>query len=136
MFWRSHAVKSASMASVPAAVDLACRVDTRAEPLLTERVAQSRQLGRLHYPLRELRRDEDDASVAAQHDVSRHDEGAANTDRHVDTDHGGIEARAGAGVADVMRRVVGADERPEVLQPPQPVDVPHGAVVDDAVAGA
>ena len=98
----------------PAAVDLARGVDSRPQSLVTELVAQARDLRRLHDALGQLRRDEDDAAVAAEDHIAGHDERAADADRNVDADHRGVEPRAGAGVADVMRRIVGANERREV----------------------
>ena len=119
----------------PAAVDLSGGVGAGTQPGMSELIPQPRDLRRAHDLLRELRRNEDHTAVPAQHHITRHHERTPNPNRHVDTNHRRVEARSGAGVADVVRRVVGADKRREVLHIPQAVDVANGAVVDNAVAG-
>src|SRR3546814_7832812 len=77
-------------------------------------VAQPRVLRQLHHLFGQLRRDEQHAAVAAQHDIAGHGGRLADADRAVDAHHRRIEPRARRHRAEMVRRVVGADEGNEV----------------------
>src|SRR5690606_15195139 len=115
----------------PARIDLARRIDAFGEPLLTEHVAQPNDLGGFHDPHREMGRDEDDAAIAAEHDIAGHDGCRADPRRRIDTDERGVQAPRRI----VVRRVVAAKESGEAFDLFQTVDVPYRAVIHEAVAG-
>ena len=74
------------------------------------------------------------APVTPQDNIARHHRRSANPDGYIDPDHRGVEADAGGGVANMVRRVVVADKRSEVFQLVEAVDIAHRAIVDDAVS--
>src|ERR1017187_9180839 len=78
-------------------------------------------------------RDEEHPAVSAQHHVPGQNRSLPDANRSVDADHGGIQARAGGQHAEMVRRIVEADERREILQLLQAVDIAHRSLVDDSI---
>src|SRR5690606_1060019 len=80
-----------------------------------------------------MRRDEDHAAVAAEHDVAGHDHDLADAGRSVDRYERRVEVPVR--IVQVMRRMVAAEERGESFDLFEPRDIAQRAVVDEAVAG-
>src|ERR1700733_28472 len=97
-------------------------------------IAKVGRLRALNHPLGKLWRNEDDAAIPAQHHIARHHRRMANTRGSIDADHGRVEQLTGAQRSVMVRWIVIADESHEIRQFLQAIDIPYGAVVNNAVA--
>ena len=118
----------------PAGVDLSGCVLPFLQALVSKKIAQMSFFRVLDYGLSQLWRNEDDAAVASEHDISRHHQHVTDAGRRIDAHHGGIQKLAGLQRAIVVRWVVEADKSNEVRQFIEAIDVPYSTVVHNAVS--
>src|SRR5690606_34035849 len=75
----------------PATIDLTCRIFFLAQTLMSKHIAQSNNLGCLHYPLGKMRRNEYDTSISCQYNISWHYRCTSNSCYCIYTNQCGIQ---------------------------------------------